>query len=79
MEDRRDKLIEVMKKIATLRKKRDQRKAKEQAKRGDKVQYHGPYTDACGQSFFFPKGSSTTSCKASIIALKTKTTWMATG
>ena len=55
MEDRRDKLIEVMKKIATLRKKRDQRKAKEQAKRGDKVQYHGPYTDACGQSFFLPQ------------------------
>ena len=51
--DRRDKLIEVMKKIATLRKKRDQRKAKE-AKR-DKVQYHGPYTDACGQSFFLPQ------------------------
>ena len=73
--DRRDKLIEVMKKIATLRKKRDQRK---EAKR-DKVQYHGPYTDACGQSFFFPKGSSTTSCKASIIALKMKMTWMATG
>ena len=55
--ERRDKLIEVMKKIATLKKKRDQRKVKERQARmnSEKVQYHGPYTDACGQSFFLPQ------------------------
>ena len=54
--ERRKKLIKVMKKMAVLKKKRDHKKEQRARKsREERVQYHGPYTDASGQNFFLPQ------------------------
>ena len=52
-ERRRKELIEVMKKIAVLRKKRKDDDEKTRTK--ESVQYHGPYTDGSGQKFYLPR------------------------
>ena len=53
-ERRRKELVEVMKKIAVLRKKRkDDEKTRNKTK--ESVQYHGPYTDGSGQKFYLPR------------------------
>ena len=51
-EERRKELVEVMKKIAVLRKKR---KDDEKARTKESVQYHGPYRDGSGQKFYLPQ------------------------
>ena len=54
--ERRKELVEVMKKIAVLRKKKrkeDDEKTRNKTK--ESVQYHGPYTDGSGQKFYLPR------------------------
>ena len=53
-ERRRKELIEVMKKIAVLRKKRKDYDD-EKTRTRESVQYHGPYTDGSGQKFYLPR------------------------
>ena len=51
--ERRKELVEVMKKIAVLRKKRKDDETRNKTK--ETVQYHGPYTDGSGQKFYLPR------------------------
>ena len=53
--ERRNELVEVMKKIAVLRKKKRKDDETRNKKTKETVQYHGPYTDGSGQKFYLPR------------------------
>ena len=53
--ERCNELVEVMKKIAVLRKKKRKDDETRNKKTKETVQYHGPYTDGSGQKFYLPR------------------------
>ena len=53
--ERRKKLIKVMRKIAELKKSKESKDRGGGVREEEEVQYHGPYTDGSGASFFLPR------------------------